>query len=250
MMMKILIVDNEISVRESLRKMITHFDNSLYECFEADSVENGIKKINEINPDIVLLDVELEDGTGIDLLSSLQAINFQLIFITAHNKYAIDAFRFSAIDFLLKPIDIEDLGSALEKAKQQIKNKNLEEQIEVLKQNLNNVSNTEKKIVLKDINSIYFIKVKDIIRCESDGHYTEFYFESNKKIVISKLLKEYEELLKPFGFIRTHHSHLINIDKVLRFDKTNGGTLIMENNDEVPVSHRKKEKILKLLNNI
>ena len=114
--------------------MITHFDSSTYICYEADSVKSGIKKIYEVNPDIVLLDVELEDGTGIDLMSSLNAINFQLIFITAHNKYAINAFKFSAIDFLLKPIDSEDLLNAFQKAKKQIRSESLEEQLWVLKQ--------------------------------------------------------------------------------------------------------------------
>ena len=139
---------------------------------------------------------------------------------------------------------------AFEKVKQHIKNKYLSEQLQVMQQSLNKITSKEKRIVLKDSNSIYFVNVDDIIRCESDGQYTEFFTVDSKKIVISKSLKEYEELLSPFGFIRPHHSHLINANKILRFDKINGGSLIMEDQTEVPVSHRKKADILNLLDNL
>jgi len=247
--MTILIIDNESNIREGLKKMITVFFPSITECHEADGVQSGIKKIKEIRPDLVFLDVELDDGTGMDLLASLETIDFQLIFITAHNKYAIDAFKFSAIDFLLKPIDSEELINALNKVKLHLKNQNLSEQIQILRQSLNKMSDNEKKIVLKDINSIYFVKINDIVRCESDGQYTEFHLVDSKKIVISKSLKEYEQLLEPYGFLRPHHSHLINSHKILRYDKNDGGNLIMETNCNVPVSHRKKSLILQILDN-
>lgn len=248
--MKVLVIDNELNIRESVIEMIRTFCSGISELYEADGVESGIQKIVEINPDVVLLDVELDDGTGMDLLNKLSVINFHLIFITAHNKYAIDAFKFSATDFLLKPISPDELMDAFEKVKQHIKNKYLSEQLQVMQQSLNKINSKEKKIVLKDSNSIYFVNVDDIIRCESDGQYTEFFTVDSKKIVISKSLKEYEELLSPFGFIRPHHSHLINTNKILRFDKINGGSLIMEDQTEVPVSHRKKADILNLLDNL
>lgn len=248
--MKVLIIDNEKNIRQAVIEMIGNFCTGIDELYEAESVALGLQKISEINPDVVLLDVELDDGTGMDLLAHLNQINFHLIFITAHNKYAIDAFRFSATDFLLKPISPDELINAFDKVKLQIKNKYLSEQLQVLQQSLNKITSKEKKIVLKDSNSIYFVNVSDIIRCESDGQYTEFYFEDSKKIVISKSLKEYEELLEPYGFIRPHHSHLINTNKILRFDKVNGGSLIMETLEEIPLSHRKKTQILQLLDNL
>lgn len=116
-----------------------------------------------------------------------------------------------------------------------------------MQDSLDKITYKDKKIVLKDSNSFYFIDVKDIIRCESDGQYTEFFIENNKRIIISKSLKEYEEMLEPYGFIRPHHSHIINSNKILRFDKSEGGTLVMQNNDEIPVSHRKKTQILQIL---
>lgn len=248
--MKVLVVDNETNIREAVVEMIGSFCADVSEIHEANGVDSGLVKIKEINPDIVFLDVELDDGTGMDLLSKLSEINFHLIFITAHNKYAIDAFKFSAIDFLLKPIAPDELMNAFEKVKQQHKNKHLSNQLQVMQESLHKITSKEKKIVLKDSSSIYFINVNDIVRCESAGQYTEFYIEGAKRIVISKSLKEYEELLEHYGFIRPHHSHLININKILRFDKVDGGSLIMETLEEIPVSHRKKTQILHLLDNL
>ncbi|WP_323789327.1 LytTR family DNA-binding domain-containing protein [Psychroserpens sp.] len=248
--MKILVVDNEINIREGLVEMITNFCDDVSEIHEANGVQSGLEKIEDVSPDVVFLDVELDDGTGMELLSKLSEINFHLIFITAHNKYAIDAFKFSAIDFLLKPIAPDELIIAFEKVKQQYKNKHLSNQLQVMQDSLNKITLLDKKIVLKDSNSIYFINLNDIVRCESSGQYTEFYIEDSKRIVISKSLKEYEELLEPYGFIRPHHSHLININKILRFDKVNGGSLIMETLEEIPVSFRKKAQILQFLDNL
>lgn len=248
--MKVLVIDNETNIREGIVNMIHSFCVGITELHEANGVKTGLKKIEEVNPDIIFLDVELDDGTGMDLLARLSEINFHLIFITAHDKYAIDAFKFSAIDFLLKPIDPQELINAFEKVQHYHKNEHLNNQLQVMQESLQQIISKEKKIVLKDSSSIYFINVSDIIRCESDGQYTEFYIENSKRLVISKSLKEYEELLTPFGFIRPHHSHLININKILRFDKVNGGSLIMETLEEIPVSHRKKAQILQVLDNL
>lgn len=248
--MKILVIDNETNIREGIVQLIKNFCPFESQLFEANGVITGLKSIAEINPDILFLDVELDDGTGMDLLASLNEINFHVIFVTAHNKYAIDAFRFSAIDFLLKPIEPDELIEAFEKVNKYIKNSFLQDQLQIMQDSLNKITHKEKKVVLKDSNSIYFVNVNDIIRCESDGQYTEFYIEKTKKIVISKSLKEYEEMLEPYGFIRPHHSHLINTNKILRFDKVDGGSLIMQNNDEVPVSHRKKTQILQILDSL
>jgi len=245
--MKVLIIDNEAPIRAGLRLQLETYCPEMDALQEATGIASGLLAIDNFQPDIVFLDVEMDDGTGFDLLKKSGSYNFQLIFITAHNKYAVDAFRFSAIDFLLKPIDTDDLLISLKKAISNLKNKNLKEQIQVLNESMNAISMEHKKIVLKDKDSIYFIKVNDIIRCHAEGPYTEFFTSNGQKITISKTLKEYEEMLEPFGFIRAHHSHLINIRKIIRFDKTDGCNLIMENNDEVPVSQRKKEHLLEMI---
>lgn len=248
--MKVLIIDNEAPIRAGLRMQLETYVPEMEDLQEATGVATGLIAIETYQPDIVFLDVEMDDGTGLDLLKKLGSYNFQLIFITAHNKYAVDAFKFSAIDFLLKPIDIDDLMTSVGKAVQQLKNRDLKEQIQVLNESMNKISMEHKKIVLKDKDSIYFVKVNDIIRCHAEGPYTEFFISGGQRIIISKNLKEYEEMLEPFGFIRAHHSHLINIRKITRFDKTDGCTLIMENNDEVPVSQRKKEHLLEIIRQI
>ena len=154
------------------------------------------------------------------------------------------------LDFILKPIGLEDLLNAVNKAKASKANRDLQQQLSVLKESFDSLSVPNKKIVLKDSESIYFVKVSDIIHCKAEGPYTEFYLSSGQKIIISKSLKEYEELLEPFGFVRTHHSHLINIKRIVRFDKADGGTLILENDHEIPVSQRKREQILEMLNKL
>jgi two-component system LytT family response regulator len=243
--MKVLVIDNEIEPRETVISLIKAFCPEITEIDQADGVKSGIAKINSYNPEIVFLDVELGDGTGMDLLSQLGKINFQVVFITAHNKYAIDAFKFSAIDFLLKPINPEELVRSIEKFKKQ-SNIILSQQLSILNEIITSNNFNEKKIVLRDADSIYFIKISDIIRCESEKSYTTFILHNQKKIIISKGLKEYEDLLIGFGFVRTHQSHLVNIAKIIRFDKNDGGNIVMENNDVVPVSQRKREYILDL----
>ncbi|MBP7810193.1 MAG: response regulator transcription factor [Bacteroidia bacterium] len=248
--MRTLIIDNEEQIRIGLIKQLKALCPSVSEIKESTGVTAGLKAIAEYEPDLVFLDVEMDDGTGIELIKKLGSFNFQLIFITAHDKYAINAFKLSAIDFLLKPIDAEDLIKAVDKAEQNLKSKTMDLQFEILQESLSSITINEKKIVLKDSESIYFVKVSDIVHCKAEGPYTEFYLIPEQKITISKSLKEYEELLEPYGFIRTHHSHLINIKRIVRFDKADGGTLILENKQAVPVSQRKRDQIMELLNNM
>ncbi len=156
----------------------------------------------------------MDDGTGFDLLQKLPSHPFQLIFVTAHNKYAIEAFRFSAIDFLLKPVEPLALQQAISRAQTQLKQKDLQQQLEVLMQHISQKPDTHHKIALRDAEHIYFVPVADITYCMADGPYTRFYFSKMESIMVSKNLKEYESLLEPFGFIRTHHSYLVNAEKI------------------------------------
>ena len=168
-----------------------------------------------------------------------------MIFITAHNKYAIDAFRFSAIDFLTKPINPDELAKSVQKAENNIKNKLFLEQVAVM--NENNLTKSENKIVLKELDAIHIIKVKDLVCCEASGIYTTFFIDNNKQIVVSKNLKEYEEILEPYDFLRVHNSFLINANKIEKFEKNDGGFLIMEGGQRVPVSQRKKDVVINFL---
>jgi two-component system, LytTR family, response regulator len=247
--MKALIIDNETNLRTGLKLLLQTYCNEVTVIEEADGVKSGLEKISSFQPDIILLDVEMDDGTAFDLMKQLSAPTFQLIFVTAHNQYAINAFQFSAIDYLLKPVDPETLQKSIQKASLNVHNNNLQQQIQVLLQQLGGIQNKEKRIVLKDIESTWFIKVCDILFCQAEGTYTKFFLQDNKSILVSKNLKEYEAILEPLGFIRTHHSYLANPDKIKMYDKTDGGALIVEGGYTVPVSQRKKDFVLQLLEN-
>jgi two-component system LytT family response regulator len=245
--MKILLIDNEKEIRELLKDMITAISADTYTIDEADAVATGVQKINSFKPDIVLLDVEMGDGTGFDLMDKISNPAFQLIFTTAHNKYAIQAFKCSAIDYLLKPVDFTELENSLQKANENISSGSLSKQMAVLMQQLSTKENAEKQIVLKDSEASYFVKVTDILYCEAEGSYTKFYLQNSTPVVISKNLSIYEELLALYGFIRTHHSYLVNPAKIKMYDKTDGGILVLHSGHSVPVSHRKKDYVMQVL---
>lgn len=247
--MKLLIVDNEPNLRIAIKALLQAFCPEITQFEEADGVRTGMQKITTFQPDIVLLDVEMDDGTGFDLMQQLSSPVFQLIFITAHNKYAIQAFRFSAIDYLLKPVDPEALQLAIQKAMANIRNNDLHQQVQILLQQIAGIKIKEQKIVLKDIDNTWFIKIANILYCEAEGTYTRFYLQDSEPILVSKNLKEYEDILEPLGFVRTHHSYLANPDKIKSYDKTDGGALILEGGATIPVSQRKKDFVLQVLGN-
>jgi two-component system, LytTR family, response regulator len=248
--MKILLVDNEEEIRNVLREMVEAWSKGMHSIEEADGVATGVSKIDSFNPDVVFLDVEMNDGTGFDLLSKLTKPAFQLIFTTAHNQYAIQAFKFSAIDYLLKPVDPVDLNTALQKAAENISSSTLQNQLAVLMQQVGNKNEPDKQIVLKDIDKTYFIKMNDILYCEAEGSYTKFYLTNAEPVFVSRNLRSYEELLAPAGFIRTHHSCLVNPAKIKIYDrKTDSGTLILEGGHTIPVSQRKKDFVIQFLEN-
>jgi len=245
--MRAAIIDNEEPVRNALVQMIKTYCPAILEIREGVGVVDGITLIHEYHPEIVFLDMEMDDGTGVDLLKRLGEYKFQLIFITAHEKYALDAIKMSAIDFLLKPIVIEDLVACVKKASNNILNQNLQQQIQVLKDSLASLKSNDEKIVLKDSESIHFVRLNDIVYCEADGPYTTFFLINKEKIIISRTLKEFDDLLDMKGFLRTHKTYLVNISKIVKFNKMDGGALIMENGMEVPVSQRKKEEVMAIL---
>lgn len=242
--MKILIIDNEAALRAGLKEMILQLPLPACSIEEAAGVASGVDTVNSFKPDIVFLDIEMDDGTGFDLLQQLPAPSFQLIFTTAHNQYAIRAFKFSAIDYLLKPVDKEELFSCLQKAIANISKTDISSQLGIMMQQYFPRKDDENRIVLNDKQSTYFVKLCDILFCEAEGPYTKFHIADKPAILISKNLKEYEELLTPMGFIRTHHSYIVNTTKVKLYDKTDGGALILEGGQSVPLSQRRKDAVM------
>jgi two-component system, LytTR family, response regulator len=245
--MKALVIDNEINLRTALSVLLREYCPDITVIETADGVQSGLQKIRAFQPDIILLDVEMDDGTGFDLMKQVTDASFQLIFVTAHNKYAIEAFRFSAIDYLLKPVDPDALQHSISKAAKHIRNSNLHQQVQVLLNQMTGIQNLEKKIVLKDLENTYFIRVADILYCEAEGTYTRFFIKNSNTVIVSKNLKEYESILEPIGFIRTHHSFLVNPSHIKLYDRTYGGALILDSGQSIPVSQRKKDAVLQAL---
>lgn len=245
--MKILVIDNDNIIRQGLVTLILEEINESVQIDEANGVKSGKEKIDSFKPDVVFLDVEMDDGTGFDLMSQIPSPTFQLVFVTAFNKYAVNAFRFSAIDFLLKPIDRLELKETLNRISEKIQQNDLISQLSILKDSINKLQNPDQKIVLKDNKSLYFVRLSEILYCEAESSYTTFHLEDGNKIVVTKTMKEYEQLLEPLSFIRPHHSFLVNTTKILRLDKTDGGTLVLQNNQTIPISQRKYEQVMHLL---
>jgi len=244
-MLRTIIIDDEPQVRKTLARMLEEECSNVKLLKSADGVNSGLRAINKENPDLVLLDIQMDDGTGFDLLKKVEPINFKVIFITAFDQYAIQAFKFSAIDYLLKPVDPEDLKQAVSKAEQMVQ-EDFSTQLKVLDDNLKTQETKGKKIILRTSETVHLVKVSDISYCESDISYTLFYLTDGQKILVSKTLKEFEDMLKEFGFFRVHKSFLVNLFAISKFEKADGGYLVMENNDRVPVANRKKDELMEL----
>ncbi len=247
-MIKALIIDDENRTRELIAKMITSFGFDIEAIPAGENVKSGIQAIEEIKPDIVFLDIQMPDGTGFDVLKSVNNKNFEVIFITAHEEFAIKAIKFSALDYLLKPIDPSELRAAVEKAIKTIDEKKEETQFDALQYNIQ--PNQKRRLVLKTQESVYVVELDEIIRCEADRNYTSFFLTGGKKILVSKTLKEYEILLTGHNFLRVQQSHLINLDYVDRYDKGNGGCVVMKDGSEVPLSPAKRDIFFKILENL
>lgn len=247
-MKKVLIIDDENRTRELIAKMIDSFGFDVETIPEGENVKSGIEAIEKYHPDIVFLDIQMPDGTGFDVIRSIEDKDFEVIFITAHEEFAIKAIKFSALDYLLKPVDAGELKAALEKALNAVDENNEEVQFEALQKNIS--PNEKKRLVLKTQESVHVVDLDDIIRCEADRNYTSFFLKGGKKILVSKTLKEYETLLSAHNFLRVQQSHLINIDYVDRYDKKNGGAVVMKDGSEVPLSPAKRDVFFQRLENI
>jgi two-component system LytT family response regulator len=245
-MLQTLIIDDEDHMRDSLTKLLARHCPQVAVAGEANSVASGIRAINDIHPDLVLLDIQMGDGTGFDLLNSLPNIDFKIIFITAFDHFAVQAFRFSAVDYLLKPVNPELLAEAVDRAGRLIQeHHNL--QMLALQENLQNIRCQNKKIILRTTENIHLIDLQNIISCESDNNYTCVYTTGGDKILVSKTLKDYDDMLAGCGFYRVHKSYLINLAHIKRFEKQDGGYIILTNDLKIPVASRKREEMLELL---
>jgi len=247
-MLKAVVIEDELQTRDAVIRIIEEECPEIIVIGSANNVSSGIDIINDTHPDILLLDVELSDGNAFDILKNIDSHSSRIIFVTAYEEYALRAIKFSAFDYILKPFSKEELKNAVLKAKDAVLKRISDTSITTL---LNNIENKkEKKIVLKSTDDVHLVNVNDILRCEADTSYTKFYLINGSVITNSTNLKEYEELLSDYNFFRVHHSHLVNINKVVKFRKGNASYLLMTDGSEVPVSNRKKERLIEKFNSL
>jgi two-component system LytT family response regulator len=242
-MLKCIIVDDELKSRESLKILIEDFCEGVTVSAICQNVDEAIVAIDQVQPDIVFLDIQLQRETGFDLLERIKNFQFEVIFTTAYSEYAIKAFKFSAIGYLLKPIDIEELKKAISKVEKKL-NGSVTERLQQLMQNLRNGSADNYKLALPTTDGLVFIKISDILYCEASSNYTEIITEDGKKFTVSRTLKEYEDMLTEQNFFRIHHSYLINLNGVRNYVRGDGGYVVMNDGKSLDVSKRKKEGFL------
>ncbi len=246
-MLKTVIIDDDYVSRLILRDMLEKFLDNIEIMGEAGTVADGVKLIEKTNPDLVLLDISMPDGTGFELLDKLKLINFKLIFITAYSEYAVKAFKYSAFDYIIKPLIVDELTKAIKRIPHinQVDNK---VRVDTLKENLLSTDETASKTVaLPEINGFAIINVGDIIRCEGKRNYTRIIFKDNTEKVVSRTLLEFEHLLAPLGFVRIHRSHLVNFPNVVRYLKSDGGMVELKSGELLKVSPKHKENLLNKL---
>lgn len=243
-MVKLAIIEDEEDILAVTLKIINDYCPFVAICGTASDMNSATKLLTESKPDVALMDINLPDGTSFDVLKTLPEVSFKIIFLTGHEEYAIQAIKFCAIDYLLKPVNPSELIASLYQAYKTVEERNNKLMLNALLQNIGELSPENKVVVLKTAESIHIIEVKSIVRCESDSSYTTFYLNDGQKILISKPLKEYDELLSPFNFFRVHQSHLVNMKYVKKFDKTDGGFIVMCDGSSVPVSTRKKDALI------
>jgi len=243
-MIKALIIDDEKSSRDTLRGFVENYCDEIQIIDEAESAEQGIEQIIKLHPELIFLDIELPLGSGFDLLEACKHSDFEIIFTTAHDQYALQAIKVCALDYLLKPISAADLKSAVAKIRQRNLSGSTTPRIGAFVENIGNLNKQLSNIVLPTLDGFLVVKISDIVRCEADKNYTNFILANNEKILVSKTLKEFEDLLHDMDFIRVHQSHLINASHVQRYIKGSGGYVKMSDDSIIEVSRRKKELLM------
>ncbi|MFI4963220.1 MAG: LytR/AlgR family response regulator transcription factor [Legionellales bacterium] len=247
-MITAIIIDDEQHCTDRLNNLLhENFKNDIELAGSFQNMEDGIAGIGKLQPDLVFLDVHIHNKTAFDLLEKLDRISFDLIFTTAHDKYAIQAFKFSAVDYLLKPIDKDDLRAAIDKLKEKKSVENTARKFDALFHNIKSTQTANKRVCIPVGNKLEVVPVSNIVRCESSGNYTNIYLKDQPKILVSKTLKEFEDMLGEYGFFRVHNSDLINLAYVKSYNKGKGGTVLMADNKNIEVSTRRKDDFLKRL---
>jgi two-component system, LytTR family, response regulator len=249
-MVKAIIIEDEKMSREALRRLLEKYCPTVEVVAEADGYRKGMEEIRKHHPDVIFLDIQMPDGSGFRLFEELEEIDFEVIFTTAFDQFAIKAIKFNALDYLLKPIIPQELIEAVQRVEKK-KSENIKRKTMAADANSMRLQEERShKIILSTAEMLHVINVDDIIRCESDNYYTYFYFTDGRKLLVSKTLKENEELLSQHNFIRPHKSHLVNLKYIKSYIRQDGGYILMNDDTRIPVSRRKKDKIMEIIYNL
>ncbi len=242
--MRIAIIDDESDARQAIRSFVLKYIDSAELVEEAESVKSGISVIHNMRPDVIFLDIQLKDGTGFDMLNAIEERNFQVIFITGHDEHAIKAFKYSALDYLLKPIDTDDFKNVVKKLSEKSSLADFNRRLSHLESI--STENVFHKMAFPSKEGIVYVELDDIVHLNSDGSYTTVYTSKDQQILVTRLIKEFEEMLPQTQFFRTHKSHIVNlqyIEQFLRADES----LVLRNGHRVPVARRRKEELMAML---
>ena len=248
-MIRCVIVEDEQMARKVLKSLLAQYCPDVMVCAEADDITSGQEMIEAFRPDLVFLDIEMPGGSGFKLLNNIKDVDFEVVFITAYEQFAIKAIRHDALDYLLKPVDPKELVAAVDKVKDAKYKKTIKKQYDSLLKNIDPDQLVVKKISISTSDKIHLIEVDNIIRCESDNYYTIIYFKDGTNLLVSKTLKEMEQKLEEYDFVRTHKTHLVNMRCIMNFIKDEMMVLLTDGT-KVPVSKRKKERILEVINSL
>ena len=244
-MIQTIIIEDNLPTLGILKDILEkHFPEQIDLIAEASTVEKGVEAINRLHPKLIFLDIELPDGTGFDILKKVEKHNFKVIFTTAYESYSLQAIKFSAFDYLLKPFDESEIVESISKAIEKISE---EEELLKIKALLSNQKQEEKQIIIKTSDNIFPINTNDIFYCKSDSNYTEFYLNDGRKIMTSKTLKHFESLLSPFDFLRVHKTYLVNVKYIKKIKKGHNWSLKLWDNTIIPIAVRKKDEVLTML---
>lgn len=238
------LVDDEDNSLEALEILLNKYCPDVQVDGRAQSVEEAIETIDEIKPELVFLDIALPDGQGFEVLEGVSHTDFEVVFTTAYDQYALKAFEFSALDYLLKPINAEKLRLSVERFQEIRGKESIGERVSVLKESLNNLN---ERIILSSMDGFEVYKIADILRCEANGSYTTFFIKDGKKVVTSKTLNNFEKLLEDMPFVRVHSKHLVNLNYIKRYISGRGGYIVFEDGSQVDVSERKKKDFIRLM---
>ncbi|MDW3645876.1 MAG: LytTR family DNA-binding domain-containing protein [Bacteroidia bacterium] len=247
-MLKAVIVEDEKNSQELLKELIGEYCEGVEVVAIAGNVAEGLAALKEHKPSLLFLDIELPDGDGFQILENAENLDFDVIFTTAYDQYAMKAFKFSATDYLLKPVDIDELQSAVERVTEKQKEEDgsdKSEQLSALIANVRNMGKPFKRIVLPTSNGFTVVNPEDIIRCESDRNYTFIFLNDKRRILVSRTIKEYDEMLRDFNFFRIHQSHLINLAYLKNYTRGRGGYVELSDGTTLDVSARRKSEFLK-----